>query len=1046
MPPSLAHFPREILAKITAHLSDSDIVLRLYGCGDSTLTNKLKTGGVTSFFFQGCVLPQSRIDFIKSLQLESFIVSGRSDHEELGRELAQGLSPSLRHLYCNNLDPQQVCLTLLFEDQVPNFSPLPLPIRLYDSPVWIVRNSYPRLESLSYFGSSEEPHLIVEFLAGLPDTLVTLSSTDVASHFINALSLLPPHLSHLRMTSSLDSLDLFSNLASLYVFMPEEASRQLHLELGHWSNKTLAPLTARGSQLPASLTHLNITCDFEEVKNLLCPSPPPKLATLHIGANADPSGDVIDLLFSMVVPMDDLEAQAESPEAFFGIVPPTVTDLVVVPWTSFGSTHLDVMNDYGDNSASKVDRAARGASKLIRPFIKSLRISLQGIKNEHTYSDIISMTPNVEVFSLKARRSTLLGFDQIRCFNGALLRDLSAPISSECFKIGSDGTYPLASLLPRLETLFLRDRKLTEDGDAKPAEDFDFGGIPPSVTSFYSSMHGHSSRTLHLLPPSVTAFRITSSVNVSIEAENFDQLFRSPPPLASESGQLAASDTTARVVLYLSKVSRLYRLGDGKLVCSHVELKDSLGLFFLSWPTKLPFELLLGCSEASLNGFKFDSPLPTTLPANLPSLTKLIIDSDQSPWSDLKALPALTDLEMKQFVNFADVAAIAPNLTRLSCIGTDLPMSLPRTLKSLACKHMTPLALARLDLLEEWTQFDPDSNREFLDWRGAIPTSVTKLQIPWRHLYHDADRCWSREEISIHLVDRLPGLKHLDLGRNIPHTLVEALCDTVPSYVRLEARSFVTDDASNFSLIANRIGLCHGGLELMPYESLLEATTRVGLRAYERLNCQTFRTDFLPYWPSLCPYLSANTTLLEVSDFSGLIGDDGLVILPPTVTTLICKHLRQIPAKPAVLPPQLRKLVIKTTVRTVYPGQTIVLPSGLTHLDVDRLEVCDDTFVWPSNLTFLRRLVIDEEINEVLRALPPSLKYLCLCEVSLCLPHFLLLPQGLKRYEGDVKRSHQHSFIAYALRAGLTWIGKELDGNFNFESSLDMLAAKPSIN
>ena len=1028
MPSSLAHFPREILAKITSHLSGSDIAIRLHGCGDSTLTNKLKTGGVTSFHYRGHVLPQSRIDFIKSLQLESFIIDGTTEHVSLNREMLQGLLPTLRHLHCNNLGPKEVCLTFQTDDKAPDFSPLPLPVRPYASPTWIVRNTYPRLETLNYDRNPEDPHLIVEFLAGLPDTLVTLSSTDAASHSVNALSLLPSNLSQLVLSSSLDSVERFTNLASLHVLKPDGKRRQVAFNIGHWSHTTLASLTASGSRIPASLTHLDITCDFEDLKKLMHSSHLPKLETLQIRS-------------------ENLNTEVEE---VFGLVPPTVTSLTLPSWITVGSGEYTV--------GAETTRRLGGASTLIRPSIKLLEMRAAQVKNEHVLSEIISMAPNIEVFRLLARRSMPLGLCHLQSFDGALLRELSAPIALDCFDIGSDGTYPLASLLPKLLVLRLQETEETKNFGGN----LNFGGIPPSVTEFSSIMRNQSTSTLHLLPPSITRVHL-SPLAVSVESENLAHLFPSPAPLISETGVMDAPDAKTLVNLGGPTVW-LFRYRDGTIGTSKVELKGNIGVAYLIWPKLIPFESLLGCSEVSFVDIQFQGCDSLTRPSSrLSSLTKITMGTFHPPWLVLAELPSLTDLQLGKFADFADEAAIPPTLTRLSCLGTNQPMSLPCTLKVLICKDLTPSALARLDLLEEWEEVASRGPKDpFLDWRGAFPTSVTKLKIPWQHLYHNAERCWSREEISIHLFDRLPRLKHLSLGRELPHTLVEALCDTIPSDVTLTSSTLICDDYNGFfPLVANRIGLCHGGFEILPHESLLLATARVTHRAYGHLNVKTHPS--LPaYWPSLYPYLSANTTRLEISDFQTVVDDDGVVLLPPLTATLICKMLRLPLAKPALLPPQLRKLVIQASQSPLKPESTFILPSGMTHLDVCKLEALNPSFAWPSSLTFLRTSLAPKQLEKMLSALPTSLVHLCLEKPTLPQALFSSLPQGLKRFEGSLELSDQRAFAEYAVKAGLTWIvplqagpksiissgskGECLGQDFNFESSLDILAFKPSTN
>ena len=1022
---SLVLLPREILAKITSSLSTLDIVMRLYGCGDSTLTARLKTGGVTSLTHSGSVLPQSRIDFIKSLQLDSFTINTAGVPTAFCQQLIQGLLPSLRRLNVTGCFASDI-MQIYFSPPDGNFQPLPLPVQPYEAPAWIVRNAYPRLETLRIDKEPQEPFLIVEFLAGLPDTLVYLSFSDSASDFVNALSILPPNLSHLKLTGGLAMAARFRNMSSMDV-IASTPKDQLLSNLGRWSKSTLKPFSFGEDRIPPSITSLDLDCSWANFTES-AHSYPPHLEVLHLRGSTSLDRCTVG--------------------QFFNTFPRSITEVHLHSWTTFlthDSTGTTDINRAGAPSTS----AQRG---FVLPSLKLLELFILP-QNAHVYSEIIAVVPNVEVFNLQTFCSTLLGLDHIRLFNGALLRDLRAAIDMTCFVRDSDGTYPLATILPNLATLYLIAQP---DGNAT-AELFDFGAIPPSVTEFNSFMKNHTSTTLHLLPPSVTSIQLRYVATVLIENENFDQLFRSPTPSSSASGDANAPDMTSCICLNVSLRSYLHRRGDGRIYCSETKSEGSLGCLQWQWPRSLPFELLLGCSEVTIiDDVKIADPLDDTRLPDLSSLTKLSLFGKNNPsWLNLDLLETMESLVDLSISGFGELDSPL-NLTRLTCYSDSLPSYLPHTLTSLECPGLIPSMLSGLKLLEELILSDSDAVDIFFDWRGAIPTSVTKLRLAWHHLYTSSDQCWSRADLSKHLFDRLPSLKHMTVGRMVPHPLIEALCDVNPSHVVLKMLYIANSPPPNVPLIAKRAGLSHGDLQLLPCENIAEAFIRMIRHAYRRFNLRPYGSIHQPdkkllNWPSFCPFLATNTSQLEVLDLYALLDDNGELCLPPAITALICASLSRSCAKPIRLPLQIRKLVISSPMPNLSIEKDLILPPGLNHLDIMRLKILNPSFAWPSNLTFLRISFLPRDLREGLMALPSSLRHLLLDQPTLQASLFSSLPQGLKLFDGAVVLEDCDAFVEHAKSVGLTWIMRpqemiRLLRNFNLESSLDMLAARPSTN
>ena len=1023
MPSSLAHFPREILAKITSHLSSLDILLRLYGCGDSTLTNKLKTRGVTSLRYGAPLLPQSRIDFIQSLQLDFFAIDAQNLPLTIVRQLSQGMCSSLKRIHLD-LGPRATEKQEYFfaHSSTGNggLQPLSVPVRPYSATVWIVRNTYPQLESLWLSSGPNEVWVTVEFLAGLPDTLVdfSLEESDIAG--LNTVALLPPHISSVRIQDSLPSMARFTNITSMELIIPLSSARAAAqrrsfslvsrslgpgLDLGHWRKKSLSEVEPKSWSFPPSLAKLLVDCPAAYLLESL-PAFPSQLTSLRIDSSDEA------LVFA-------------NPLQLFGLVPRSVVKLTIGATLNFLSP-----DQHG------------GVFTL--PNVKQLHISLNDQVSADLCRQVLLLMPQVDDLYIKCA-SYMLTLDRLNDFNCALLRKIYSCFDMECFVKRADGTYPLATMLPNLHTLIV-------DSSGLPAKTFDFGAIPPSVTVFASFLAGHTTETLHLIPPRIKSFRMLLGADILFRAENFDQLFRSQSPSTKS---ITVEDPVGKNCrLTLPRYAYLSRSDDGKIICSEVQSEGCLGQFVCNWPVYIPLEMLEGCCDLYIGHSRFALQTVPSPSFVFSSLAKLHIDSNRETGTESWSLDSLTDLNTNHYFG----QRYPPNLTRLTVGETLVPeiIPLPPKLTYLECSTATPSTISSLSL-QTFVFLGTTTKSTFLDWRGAFPTTLTELRIPWQCLSHKDQQCWTRQELSIHLFDRLPRLNRLALLLKVPYALVEAMYDVSPTHVDVEIGFVDERTNANLSVIARQAKLSHGDLDVFPCEPLSQCIERVVQRAYSRFKLkrtfglghqkpvkhfdETSLTNAM--WTSFCPFLAHSVTRLCVYNFCIVFDAGGNVTLPPALTTLICDELGNLPLLPVKLPLQLEHLSLKNLLSVklkMEVSHSLEIPPGMRHLDIPLLVFSDLSYTWP-NLTHLRISCPLEAISK----LPTTLEHLCLVNPGLEQSYFASLPKALKRFSGYIVRHDRDAFLEHARKVGLTWIiapkpMEMLLTGINFESSLDALS------
>ena len=987
----LAHFPREILAEITAHVSALDIVIRLYGCGDSTLTTKLKTGGVTSLHYQGPLLPQSRIDFIQSLQLDSFVISGRLLPETATTQLVQGMAPSLRRLTIDVADIGRFEDQIYLDSKLVDFSPSAVPIRTYPCRAWIVCNTFPKLEAFTSSKLLPDPFVHAEFLAGLPSSLTELEIPITNHTYLNTHIALPPLLTRLSGHISLTPHNSppLDHLTTLDVDISSSSKEKM--KLGRWR---LPSWSEERGEFPPSLISLHLTCSSTKLLSL--PVLPRHLETLMIDISTGTVG------------FKDLDE-------LFQVAPPSVTDLRIDPPDG---SHFSFKPQSFSNAAN-----------LVRPAVKVFHMQLEHLQDP--ISDFVLSLPNVQDFKVSADEAdpdATLGLSTIRRFNGALLHSLEAPINWECFLKGDDGAYPLAALLPSLTRLRL--------SSVEPeSQVFDFGAIPHTVTHFRSDCEYHDTSTLHLLPPSVTNFGVREGIAVSIHASNFRQLFGSASPTMRASIE---SPLGRRLVIRQSY--SLTRMEDGLLTCS-----PSIGAYSISeirtvWPTSMSGEFFEAYTDLKdTTGIKFTLPATPRPSPLLASLTRLHLTNHQSRLFDMAPLVGLVDLKLSTFWG----TVYPPNLTRFQCSGSaTLPVPLPPSITHLICGYQPQTVLQGLNslqILENIT--DRYSIRV---WSPPYPSTLTELRLPWGSFGHSKSYSWLESQF----FSPSPLLKRLHLHHPVPLALAEGLLQTAPLSVEVTFHSIAAIADSNFEAAGARAGLSTGGLSLLPHETLENCMLRVINRAYKPFIVHENTTNLanLTYasWTSIHRYLHENTTMLSLKDLATLIDPQNRVELPPNITALVCDLNTILPATPFILPSQLQKLEIKSLKNNRSLEEDFHPLPNLTHLALSGWKVRSPSYPWPSTLKYLHIGFHQLALDTSIASLPSELNHLSVHKVQFPVRLAKSLPKALKRFEGSVAGEERETFLVHAREAGFTWIvpHTELTDQFqsiDFESSFDTL-------
>ena len=467
MSASLATVPLEVLATICSHLTAKDILERLFGIGNDLLTYKLRHGGVVDLYFvlselSGGTISNKHIVACQSLSLRTFKYYGSQD--PLANRLVLGLKPTLRHLFGRLPD--------LIERL-----PLPESNRVFpsshaDGGVWNVRTTFPMLETLQLDFVNQDtlltdPISAARFFGGLPPALTSLSVPPFLS--VNFWPLHPPSMTLVYGATDNfpPSLDVAPNLTSL-----QSLQMRWDVSQAFWGPRPHAPDLCSAWSTIDDVTEAHL---------------PPQLTSLEM----------------------------EGPSHLLAL-PTTLTSLTY--------RHIRYLTGFDIFTLLKMLPPSMTCLDVDGCMIKSIESNLPVLRHMERFrltcgvSDIslsssvavafLDCLPNLEALTLKihvnqgrgslaTEQQTGLDVQHLSRLNTRTIRSLEAAFKPSCFVAAGDGTYPLEPLL-KLHTLSIM---------TQPSDNFTFAAIPSSVTSLSLVRGLFSSKTLHLLPASVTDLR-----------------------------------------------------------------------------------------------------------------------------------------------------------------------------------------------------------------------------------------------------------------------------------------------------------------------------------------------------------------------------------------------------------------------------------------------------------------------------------------------------------------------------------------------------------
>lgn len=1007
----LALLPREIIEQITRRLSATDD-FQLYCCGDLVLNTKLQTGGILVLRFQDRHLPMSALKFFQSLSISSCSIT-RDVCEHVAQDtlkiLVQGLSSKLRRLKCG----MAFASTLERDDWTCSAKSATSPsISSHERAVWLVRDSYPVLQTLNILDYSQStdkgPIYHAEFLHGLPASITSLSLPSLdATPSIDYLRLLPPHLHDLtasllptRTHQKLET--LLSLKLNLQRFSPQRSANPDHFQLGHLTLPALESL-----YIPQGLQRLDMTFfDFAHLQWLVMPQIPPTLLTLSLNSAADTLMDWKSLKKELLC-----------------FIPKSVTDLTLNlnlrPRKSSDSIAAPAFQPNASFGVSQVNR-------LTLPAVKKFSIgfgSMDAASESQFFLGLIHILPSVESFEIRSPMTkSALGLEELALFNGTCLRSLTAPLSAECFP--EAGPYPLAAMFPNLRELALIGNSCWPRSEESAEHiDINFDAIPPSVTSFHAHQHllVASKKYLHLLEP-FQGYTTTCRLYLKFSRNlyrfcHITDLSRPETSDNSDSSLIRTSGKKLEVKLpgmhfQLKKKEKIDSIAtaphDPKAAQSEYTLEHDTGADF---PTDI--------TEFSIrhdSDYIFASGIGR-INALAPTLTKLdlsdcSIEGEKVLFGNFEAL---TDLSMC-YARF-DRCPCPPNLTRLSIkydeVNALLPLS--KTLTELACVDPDPKiisSLPRLQVLKIRANPFSTSPGEIL-----LPATITELRC-------HAD--WLNER-SCSILFQLAALPHptkLKVKGQVSHSIVNILSN-LPTHVTLDAtgcigRGLILDIATVFQ---------RAGIELITTSTILSQDTLVSLfqnafhRAYHHIGgLPTPPRDVFERvldWASVIPLLPQSTQLLHLKSVCFENINTCPIQWPQNLTTLKIEKIKVVPSSEELwLPESLTSLSIDGKVLSRSRG----LPKRLTSLNLGQ-HMMQFVITWPPQLTSLTASFLNSVQEASVKTLPPTLAYLDIGWLH-AVEYALHFPAGLKQFNGAITgpESAILLFAELAIQRGFFWV------------------------
>ena len=989
---SLTTIPTEILAQITSHLTALEVVGTLRGVGNSLLTGRLKRGGVTHLTF-GILREQSqaRIDFIRSLQLESFVVlHGTQCDLYCAKILLHGLSRNLKrfeipHIFGENGEIVRHTDLDLFS---PNF-PDDIIFRVSKYLPWNVSTSYPRLEAfhipLHPISDLEDAIFGSRFLAGLPSSLTSLTLPMPCFWPPAEMErLLPPHLTLLNLSVATNMPIFGQNLLDSLVSLNLTSQAGIPNEF---------------EVFPPNLTELTISGRYLARQRIECPS-----------------------LTSLTLEVSRHENSLSwHPVELLSMVPDSLTSLTVTRFHVSGQ--------------SESDFTCREKSHLKRLKLGKLACSTSALLG------MMKVIPNVEDLDLSFESEGTeprLNLEHFKALHGRALTTLSAELDSICFKSnGDDDISPLSGLVPCLKDLRLMNETMTS---------IDFGMIPPSVTRLY--VQGDIDvATLHRLPPSVISFRAPYMVS---NDSKLAPVFIPPTPpstLSCSDSNASTSDISIPfdMALASSAGSHKYRCEWRPMACpssptsdpntsifleneaeaaistpeSHATRSDGLKLRLLLVPADTsdqPHDVGISTwdplRQRHAAAVRALPPLPESvthltlnapLSSPLPHLMTLITSGVNLCDIDLSLYPSLTSLTVRVLGETMKTSPCPPNLTFLRS-GSELsfPVTfLPLPASLTIIEHDLTISLGSLSVLKALPNLSrlsgpKPADASLMDWLNVLPPSMTRIKlrgVDFKGIQDDDD---ALKQVLDILAQRFTSLAVLSLSSPLSAKVYRMMLIGLPQ-VDVQGGP---DNAPvrEPALLATRLGYTEGTLTFSHGPQNVLDWCIQALPHYLQHEVVQTNSLNLSNWNDLAPLVSPNTTMAVGLHLDSQEEADS-VIWPLALLDLDLGLHWDVAKLSSIHLPD----TTLTSLRCTRGNYLIdILPSSLTSLRLNKggARRCriSSVLVWPSNLRHLSCHIDKEVLTDNLKALPPSLEYLSLTD-CLSLEQVELFPPHLKYFE-----------------------------------------------
>lgn len=976
----LAKLPIEILAQITGHLQAHDVVRRLRATGNNELLERLRNGGITSWNDDGYGDIRPNINFVRHLRKLTTVTLNLSSGMDLEKLYVRSLSSTVRHLSIRGLQASEVFR--FNEEPTPSWDSTLLPIGVSKSAnkIWVVRDSFPNLQTLRVTEIDDETiwddeFSLVRILLGLPPSLQDLELPFKFDCGLNIFEYLPPNLTSLH--------NIFSALPASY---PGLAS------LVHLDMRIQSPLTACLA-LPPYLTHLSIP----STSQLLLPTSiplPPTLTNFKV-YNVQSMGRT-----RIVRPFDHV----------LGRLPPSVTRTSI--FLSFQTPTEDTIRQL--ESFQPLQHLKHFKLEFYCGVAAELESAL--------WTQLLRLMPNVEDLRITASSSsTGVEPKSLAMLKSSSLRSLTLPLSDECFTITNGPSY-LQSAFPGLTDLCVSSK--TED------QIVEFSGIPSTVTALNVAAPV-SVASLLKLPKSVTQLNLA---NMVVDEWN-DEICALFSAVRTANGELIAVDSSSKDAsnanyMRIDASSRFSIDSEGHQMFIHGSSGDTYidghesGYLYTQWeflPTHLP---------SSLTEFTTSEECPASLlnPQMLPNLKILTVPF---MFAGIELFETLVDLNSTHRPSADTEAAVLypPNLTRLLLRSVTQKGHFPASITHLQASYydttpdLSSLPSLRTLILEGrplWTLND-------------LPATVTHLTL--RASLADADTLQSDS------LQRLSNLLIVDLEDEASFTVVSKLLNhpSFPSQAILKCGR-VSFTWTDLEAITPRID----GLEAPLFDDGLESCASIAVRlAYPQLKAPTIYLSFdretdltAQVWSTLSRFLPPSISYLELPQFP--VGDGTTKILwPPNLTSLLFRHSGS--EEPLSLPSTLQVLRIHGAAPPVA-SLLDYLPPSLTYLETSASDVSDVLTNWPPNLKYLDTEIY-ESGAESIKHLPSTLEWLGLGSVDFDLAQFL--PASLKCLEAEVDEANVSSLLKRTQETGCLWVTSQKIGEAKLhETALNCLVSQ----